>query len=393
MPEQVVDHVDHRDQVHLPADLRLRRQSHALLDLLEARPAFLVERHDLAIQDHLARSDRAAHRVHLRIARRDLITRPAHQPHAAPIDIRKPANAVPLELEAPNVVGGGEPGCEVGHHRLDALRHRLAIRILRRIHPMDHPVVASRLKKDVPAFQPLALEFDHDLTIRPLDGLVRPRVPDGHRTPPYSPLGISPANLKYSRGWSSTCTARWFFFGSGGMPLGTAHDTPTPSFSRRRSQCSRRAWCSWTTKRSAFFARRATFAPGSGVRLKSLLASYSASLRPGTRSRLGHAHRALQRRERTVLLEAAAAEASRMSPPAIKKSTVGFTSASAPDAAREIGTRPIEAIITRDITRPCIAGSVRRCSQDLISTWTHIAQALVASIGALAFIFALLWMS
>ena len=28
--------------------------------------------------------------------------------------------------------------------------------------------------------------------------------------------------------------------------------------------------------------------------------------------------------------------------------------------------------------------------QDLISTWTHIARALVASIGALAFIFALL---
>jgi hypothetical protein len=27
--------------------------------------------------------------------------------------------------------------------------------------------------------------------------------------------------------------------------------------------------------------------------------------------------------------------------------------------------------------------------QDLISTWTHIAQALVASMGALAFIFAL----
>jgi hypothetical protein len=30
---------------------------------------------------------------------------------------------------------------------------------------------------------------------------------------------------------------------------------------------------------------------------------------------------------------------------------------------------------------------------DLITTWTHIAQALVASIGALAFIFALAWMS
>ena len=29
--------------------------------------------------------------------------------------------------------------------------------------------------------------------------------------------------------------------------------------------------------------------------------------------------------------------------------------------------------------------------QDLITTWTHIAQALVASIGALAFIFAFIW--
>src|SRR5438132_5041809 len=105
--------------------------------------------------------------------------------------------------------------------------------------------------------------------------------------PPYSPFGISPANLKYSSGWSSTCTARWFFFGSGGMPLGTAHDTPTPSFSRRRSQCSRRAWCSWTTNRGALTPRRGTLAPGSGVRLKSRLASYSASFR-ATRRRLGH---------------------------------------------------------------------------------------------------------
>jgi hypothetical protein len=30
---------------------------------------------------------------------------------------------------------------------------------------------------------------------------------------------------------------------------------------------------------------------------------------------------------------------------------------------------------------------------DLITTWIHIGQALVASIGALAFIFALAWMS
>src|SRR5213593_4315294 len=105
--------------------------------------------------------------------------------------------------------------------------------------------------------------------------------------PPYSPFGISPANLKYSSGWSSTWTARWFFFGSGGMPLGTAQDTPTPSFSRRKSQCRRRAWCSWTTNRSARAALRSTRAPGSGVFLKSRLASYSASFF-AMRNTLGH---------------------------------------------------------------------------------------------------------
>src|SRR5436853_2354469 len=72
------------------------------------------------------------------------------------------------------------------------------------------------------------------------------------------------------------------------MPLGTAHDTPTPSFSSRKSQCRRRAWCSCTTNRGALASLRGTLAPGSGVRLKSRLASYSASLR-ATRKRLGQA--------------------------------------------------------------------------------------------------------
>src|SRR5690242_5973966 len=106
--------------------------------------------------------------------------------------------------------------------------------------------------------------------------------------PPYSPFGISPANLKYSSGWSSTWTARWFCLGSGGMPLGTAHETPTPSFSSRRSQCRARAWCSWTTNRGAREAFFGTRAPGSGVLLKSRLASYSASFLVATNRRLGH---------------------------------------------------------------------------------------------------------
>src|SRR5713226_2295852 len=72
-----------------------------------------------------------------------------------------------------------------------------------------------------------------------------------------------------------------------GTPFGTAHETSTPSFSSRKSQCSLRAWCSWTTNRGALVSLRGTLAPGSGVFLKSRLASYSASFL-ATAPRLGH---------------------------------------------------------------------------------------------------------
>ena len=55
--------------------------------------------------------------------------------------------------------------------------------------------------------------------------------------PPYSPLGIVPSKVPYSRGWSSVCTARRFTSVSSGGPLGTAQETSTPWFSRRKSQC------------------------------------------------------------------------------------------------------------------------------------------------------------
>src|SRR5205823_2501748 len=70
------------------------------------------------------------------------------------------------------------------------------------------------------------------------------------------PLGISPAKSMYSSGWSSTCTARWLRWGSGGMPLGTAQLTSTPSRSSLKSQCRRVAWCSWTTKRGPLVGAR-----------------------------------------------------------------------------------------------------------------------------------------
>src|SRR5437763_9948685 len=60
------------------------------------------------------------------------------------------------------------------------------------------------------------------------------------------------------------------------MPFGTAHETATPSRSRRRSQCRRVALCSWTTKRPA--ASPAPPPAGSGVPSKSRFPRYSPSL-------------------------------------------------------------------------------------------------------------------
>ena len=43
-----------------PADLRIAGQVHPLLEALEARPAATVERHDLTVQDRVARAELAA---------------------------------------------------------------------------------------------------------------------------------------------------------------------------------------------------------------------------------------------------------------------------------------------------------------------------------------------
>src|SRR5690349_8269825 len=64
------------------------------------------------------------------------------------------------------------------------------------------------------------------------------------------------------------------------MPLGIAQEAATPSCSSRRSQCKRRALCSWTTKRGAPFFRRRRFGAGSAVLPKSRLRSYSPSSPP-----------------------------------------------------------------------------------------------------------------
>src|SRR3954454_2727821 len=87
---------------------------------------------------------------------------------------------------------------------------------------------------------------------------------------------MTPSHVRYSSGWSSVWTAMRFSPGTSGMPLGTAHETATPSRSSRRSQCSRVALCSCTTKRSPAAASSPAGA-GSGEARKSRLRRYSFS--------------------------------------------------------------------------------------------------------------------
>src|SRR5574341_2015509 len=86
-----------------------------------------------------------------------------------------------------------------------------------------------------------------------------------------------PSKSPYSRGWSSTCTARRLSAGLREGPLGTAQDFKTPSISRRRSKCSRRAACWWTTNRPPALGAATGPPKGSGVASSLRLARYALS--------------------------------------------------------------------------------------------------------------------
>src|SRR2546422_4757990 len=87
-----------------------------------------------------------------------------------------------------------------------------------------------------------------------------------------------PSKSPYSRGWSSTFTARRLSAGLADGPLGTAHDFRTPSISSRRSQCRRVASCMWTMSNPpGFGAGLGTNPPGSGVSVNARFARYCAS--------------------------------------------------------------------------------------------------------------------
>ena len=152
---------------------------HAALELLEARPPVLEGDH-LAVDDGLVARQRAAEAAQLRVARRDVAPAAGLEPQAAAVDVADRAHAVPLDLVRPVLVVLRQLA-RAGQHRLDPLGHRLAVGILRRIHPVDHPVGAVGAEQDVAAADALAVEGDHHLVLAPLVGLVGPAVPDLHR--------------------------------------------------------------------------------------------------------------------------------------------------------------------------------------------------------------------
>ena len=203
----------------------------------------------------------------LRVARRDVVAVAALEPQPPAVGVADRAHAVPLDLERPVVAG--RQRAQASEHRLDLLRHRLAVRILGRIHPVDHPVLAAGAEEDVLAADALAVEGDHHLRLAPLVQLVRAAVPDAHRARPVLALGDRRRGTRGTRtsGGLRTDTARWLRFRDpAGMPLGTAHDASVPSRSSRRSQCIARAECSCDheTRRVAVAADRGSPAPAQG---------------------------------------------------------------------------------------------------------------------------------
>jgi hypothetical protein len=123
---------------------------------------------------------KAAERAQLRVARRDVVAVAALQAQPAAFGVADRPHAVPLDLVGPVLTHRQVPA-RAGEHRLDLLRQRLPVRVLRRVHPVDHPVLAARPEQDVLAAHALAVEDDHDLRVAPLLDLEGAAVIDPHR--------------------------------------------------------------------------------------------------------------------------------------------------------------------------------------------------------------------
>ena len=137
----------------------------------------------------ISRRDPSAlrHRPDLRVARGEVRAAAAGEREVAGVDVGDRAHAVPLDLEAVEVVLARELAV-LGEHRRDGVGHRLRRRVGRRVHPVDHPVLALGLKQRVAALGALAVEGDDHLVVAELLGLVGAAVPDLHRARPVAAL-------------------------------------------------------------------------------------------------------------------------------------------------------------------------------------------------------------
>ena len=178
-PEQVEDHVRHRHLGHLAPDGGVRCQVHPTLEEPEARPPVGIEGDDLAVDDHPARALVLRERAQLRVARGEVRPVAPDQAQPAGVDVPDGSHAVPLELVAVGVVGARQAAAG-REHRGDLVGHRLARRVRGRVHPVDHPVLATRLEQRVAPGHPLAVEDRDHLVGAELLRLVGAGVPDLH---------------------------------------------------------------------------------------------------------------------------------------------------------------------------------------------------------------------
>ncbi len=156
-PQQVEDDVCHRHVAHTPLHRGRRRQVHPRLEPLEARPATRVEGHDLAIQDGAPRAQCLAQPANLRVAGGEVGAVAAGERHVPRVYVGDRPYAVPLDLECVAGVVAGQLA-HARQHRGDGVRHGTRGGVGRRVHPVDHPVLAAGLEQDVAAAHALALQ-------------------------------------------------------------------------------------------------------------------------------------------------------------------------------------------------------------------------------------------
>ncbi len=184
-PQQVEHHVGHGHLAREPANPGCVLDVHAALERLEAGAPLGVEGDDLAVEHRRVLMESAIHACELWIASGDVAARSRRQRHPPRLRPRERADAVPLDLERPVLALGHRSG--PGQHRRHEVRHRLRVRVGRRAHAVDHPVLARRLtggrkrEQRVAPAHSLAVQFDLHLARFPLERLVGARVVDAHR--------------------------------------------------------------------------------------------------------------------------------------------------------------------------------------------------------------------